>query len=113
MNRQDGSVSQPERRQFFRVLGGGLVGVLLGMIGGQRSALGAGEPEARVLQAVPRRPRPKTLSPVLFEGKTARAYQIAKQVPQLIEQMPCYCGCFKGNGHRNNLDCYVDRHAFG
>ncbi len=113
MNRQEGSGLQPERRQFIRVLGGGLVGVLLGMIGGQRSALGAGEPEARILQAIPRRPRPKTLSPALFEGKTARAYQIAKQVPQLIEQMPCYCGCFKGNGHQNNLDCYVDRHAFG
>ena len=25
--------------------------------------------------------------------------------------MPCYCGCYVGNGHRNNLDCYVDRHA--
>ncbi len=113
MNGQDRCLSEPERRQFFRVLGGGLVGVLLGMIGGQRSALGAGEPEYRVLDAVPRRPRPKTLSPALFEGKTARAYRIAKDVPQLIEQMSCYCGCFKGNGHQNNLDCYVDRHAFG
>ncbi len=106
-------VEQPERRQFFQVLGGGLVGFLLGFIGGPRLAVSAAETGETALQAIPRRPRPKTLSPTLFTGKTAKAYQVAKDVPELIERMPCYCGCFRGNGHRNNLDCYVDRHAFG
>lgn len=67
----------------------------------------------RVLPVVPRRPRPTTLSPALFQGKTAQAYRIAKEVPGLVERMPCYCGCFRSHGHRNNLDCYVDRHAAG
>ena len=113
VNRQDGCESQPERRKFFRVLGRGLVGFLLGTIGGRRSAVDAAGTGDSVLAPSPRRPRPQTLSPALFTGKTARAYRIAREVPELIEQMPCYCGCFKGNGHRNNLDCYVDRHAFG
>ncbi len=113
MIRQDKSVQQPERRQFFRAVVGGLVGFLVEMIGGRRPAISAAGMGENALQAIPRRPRPKTLSPTLFTGKTARAYQIAKEVPQLVEQMPCYCGCFKSHHHQNNLDCYVDRHAFG
>ena len=44
-------------------------------------------------------------------AKTAEAYRAARAAPELIEQMPCYCGCSKTEGHLNNLDCYVDRHA--
>lgn len=65
------------------------------------------------LPAIPRNPSPETLSPVLFTGQVARAYQIAQEVPELLERMPCYCGCYVNPGHRNNLDCYTDRHALG
>ena len=65
------------------------------------------------IPAIPRNTRPSTLSPALFAGKVKEAYRIAKEVPELVERMPCYCGCYVGNGHRNNLDCYVDRHAVG
>ncbi len=72
----------------------------------------SGEPkQSSGLPATPRVPRPNTLAPAEFSGKTARAYQIAYNVPELIEQMPCYCDCYRGNGHQNNLDCYVDKHA--
>lgn len=64
-----------------------------------------------VLTPVPRRPRPATVSPALFTGKAAEAYRVARAAPELIEQMPCYCGCSKTDGHLNNLDCYADRHA--
>ncbi len=113
MNRQDGSLKLPKRRDVLRVLGGGLVGFLIGTVVARPSSLSAVELTDLTVQPVPRRPRPKTLSPALFSGKTAEAYRVAGEVPELIERMPCYCGCFKGNGHQNNLDCYVDRHAFG
>lgn len=71
------------------------------------------ETESWGLPAVPRNPRPATLNPELFIGKVRNAYRIARQVPELLERMPCYCGCYVNNGHRNNLDCYVDRHAAG
>lgn len=64
-----------------------------------------------ILTPVPRRPRPTTLDPGLFTGRTAEAYRVARAAPELIEQMPCYCGCSRTAGHPNNLDCYVDRHA--
>ncbi len=38
------------------------------------------------------------------------AYRFAFANRELIEQMPCYCGC--GNmGHMHNYDCYLDNHA--
>ena len=65
------------------------------------------------LPATPRNPRPSTLSPALFMGDAAKAYQIAQEVPELLERMPCYCGCYVKPGHQNNLDCYTDRHGAG
>jgi len=65
------------------------------------------------LPAIPRSPRPATLSPELFSGQVAKVYRIAKESPELVEQMPCYCGCYVSNQHRNNLDCYTDRHSVG
>lgn len=65
------------------------------------------------LPAIPRNPRPATLSPDLFTGKVREAYRIAQEAPELLERMPCYCGCYVTAGHRNNLDCYTDRHAVG
>lgn len=26
----------------------------------------------------------------------------------LMRYMPCFCGCHKEDGHRNNRDCYID-----
>lgn len=90
-----------------------MIGLLVGMTAGYPSSLMAAETGDRFLQPVPRRPRPKTLSPALFVGKVSETYRIAREAPELLERMPCYCGCFMGNGHQSNLDCYVDRHAFG
>ncbi|MBI2177655.1 MAG: hypothetical protein HYU38_04825 [Candidatus Tectomicrobia bacterium] len=66
-----------------------------------------------VLPATPRVPRPLTLDPAQFAGKTREAYAVARRYPELLERMPCYCGCYESAGHQNNLDCYADQHAFG
>lgn len=65
------------------------------------------------LPAIPHNPRPATLSPDLFAGKVAETYRIAREAPDLLERMPCYCGCYVTAARRNNLDCYTDRHAVG
>ena len=52
-----------------------------------------------------------------------QAYQFAVANPDLLKQIPCYCGC-GAVGHTSNLGCYVkeykadsslvfDDHAFG
>ena len=55
---------------------------------------------------------PKTLDPNLFEGKAKEAYQVAKEIPEILAQVPCFCGC-KAVGHENLLDCFVDEHGVG
>jgi hypothetical protein len=55
---------------------------------------------------------PKTLDPNLFRGNTKRAYQIAREIPAILAQMPCFCGC-DVFGHENLLDCFIDRHGEG
>ena len=53
-----------------------------------------------------------TLSPDLFADPVARdAYQAAKDVPEVLEQLPCYCGCMQHFGHKNNLFCFKDAHG--
>jgi hypothetical protein len=34
------------------------------------------------------------------------AYRFALANPEVLAQIPCYCGC-NTQGHMNNLDCYV------
>lgn len=52
-----------------------------------------------------------TLSPVNFTGRTAKAYQIAKEIPEVLDSIYCYCRCKENFGHKSLLSCYVDDHA--
>jgi Protein of unknown function with PCYCGC motif len=52
------------------------------------------------------------LSPALFTDAKARAaYQTAKDIPEVLEQLPCFCGCMMERGHKNNLFCFMDQHG--
>jgi Protein of unknown function with PCYCGC motif len=52
-----------------------------------------------------------TLSPARFSGKIRRAYEIAREIPEVLDQLYCYCHCRENFGHKNLLSCYVDTHA--
>jgi len=36
-----------------------------------------------------------------------QVYQLAAQNAELLEWIPCYCGCGESAGHRNNLNCFI------
>jgi len=55
---------------------------------------------------------PKTLDPNLFKKKAKQTYEIAKEIPEVLAQMPCFCEC-EAYGHENLLDCFIDSHAAG
>jgi len=66
----------------------------------------------QVLPATPRNPRPRTLASSRFsDPQTSTAYQIAQVIPQVLERLPCYCGCYQSVAHQNNLDCFSDEHG--
>ncbi len=52
-----------------------------------------------------------TLPPEQFKGITREAYKAVGEIPQLIAQLPCYCHCDRGFGHKSLQSCYVDDHA--
>jgi len=54
---------------------------------------------------------PATLAPDKFPGKTRQAYQAAKDIPELLAQLPCYCHCDRGMGHKSLHSCFEDDHA--
>ena len=57
---------------------------------------------------------PVTLSPELFgKSAAAKAYQVAKEIPGVLAQQPCFCHCDRASGHRSLVDCYRDDHASG
>lgn len=41
------------------------------------------------------------------EANVQTAYQFARDHPELLGKLPCYCGCEKSLDHQHNLDCYI------
>lgn len=47
-----------------------------------------------------------------FGGNAAMAYEVAKEIPGVLDRMKCYCGCEAG-GHQSLLACFLDNHGAG
>ena len=57
-------------------------------------------------------PYPTTLPPEQFPNPVIQhAYRVAKLIPGVLAQEPCYCHCDQTAGHRGLLDCYADLHG--
>ena len=52
-----------------------------------------------------------TLSPQRFSGTFRMAYEVAREIPEVLDELYCYCRCQENLGHKNLLSCYVDTHA--
>ena len=52
-----------------------------------------------------------TLEPEQFTGITRDAYRAVREIPVTIAQLPCYCHCDKGYGHKSLYSCFEDDHA--
>jgi hypothetical protein len=64
-----------------------------------------------VAHHVARRETRATLDPALFVGKAAAAHKVAREIPEVLDQLYCYCQCDKHMGHKSLLSCYTDGHA--
>ena len=51
------------------------------------------------------------LAPAQFAGKARDAYQAVREIPATIAQLPCYCHCDRGMGHKSLHSCFEDDHA--
>jgi hypothetical protein len=73
---------------------------------------------AATIPVVPAKPAPPgPLPPVPFEQYLARpatvvqqVYEFAARHPEVLQYVPCYCGC-QSLGHKGNHECFVKRRA--
>ncbi len=56
-----------------------------------------------------------TLPPSMFvDPFIANMYQVAKDIPHVLDSLKCYCYCERAPFHHFSLlSCYVDKHAAG
>jgi hypothetical protein len=56
-----------------------------------------------------------TMDPNYFskDPKARAAYQVAKDMPEVLAELPCFCGCMTAMGHESNLFCFRDEHGSG
>jgi hypothetical protein len=58
------------------------------------------------------KPLTQTLDPKKFSVPyVVKSYQLAKDIPEVLAQQPCYCYCDTGFGHKSLLDCHKDNHS--
>ena len=111
---------KPKNLKAQKKKGGGLAALVilatlvlgLGYVG-YRYMFHPGANGALAQHRVPGGERRPTLDPTLFTGSVARAYQVAREIPQVLDQLYCHCNCIENSGHLSNLSCFVDRHGAG
>lgn len=70
------------------------------------------DPAAQADQSLRRGENRATLDPTLFSNpKIRESYQVAKDIPWVLDSIYCYCFCEENFGHKSLLSCYVDNHA--
>ncbi|MBI4635782.1 MAG: hypothetical protein HY727_05480 [Candidatus Rokubacteria bacterium] len=118
-----GRASQPKRgvsRYWWLAVPAVVLGVGLALAlrseaprgdGGGAVAANPAPSGAAVVQAVGRRETRPTLDPARFVGRAALAHQVAREIPDVLDQLYCYCECDKHLGHKSLLSCYTDGHA--
>jgi hypothetical protein len=117
--RKENSQAKPKNRRIPVIIIVGLILVLGGFFLSELNKKNRAPEKSKIQQAVElsdpsllrggeNRP---TLSPAKFTGNVARAYNIAKQNPVLLDSMYCYCNCKETFGHKSLLSCYADNHA--
>ncbi len=90
-----------------------LLAIAIGLAGFVRGASGLDIPDAPRAAATP------TVDLADLPDATARIYSYAADHAGHFAEIPCYCGCEQGLGHRNLEDCFVnaagdwDAHASG
>lgn len=52
-----------------------------------------------------------TLAPDIFTGNVRLAYKAAKEIPETLAQIPCYCHCDMSKGHKSLHSCFEDEHG--
>lgn len=101
----DNGIGQRGREIGRREWGRALLATLGGAWISAAVTVTAGGPGPRLRETRP------TLDPGRFVGRAREAHQVARDIPAVLDQLYCYCGCDKSAGHKTLLSCFTDGHA--
>ena len=92
------------------VAGGAGVGLALVLLRGGAGAPGHPEPRADASAAAA-----GVMPPSFFASnpRAMQAYQAAREVPEMLDGLYCYCQCNEHLGHRSLLICFHSQHGAG
>jgi hypothetical protein len=107
------------KRTYFWLLPLLLLGLLVSALSGCSGSQSAEMEHSFPMASMEGMPAEVKQAPVSVQ----QSYQFAAANPDILEQLPCYCGC-GAMGHTSNYDCYVssesasedivyDSHALG
>jgi hypothetical protein len=91
-----------------------VVGAAFTSVGGAAGVWFALRPAGPAVVAAvdgPRKETRPTLDPDRFVGKARLAHQVAREIPDVLDALYCYCYCDRSRGHKSLLSCYTDGHA--
>ena len=63
------------------------------------------------LEGLPMPPLPYVAQTAGPADLMRQAYVFAARNPDVLEYVPCYCGCGMSDGHVSNVDCFVESRA--
>lgn len=49
-----------------------------------------------------------SLTALSANDNVIEAYQFAVDHPEVLDYIPCYCGCYEADGHISNTHCFVE-----
>src|SRR6202795_4877773 len=113
-----GQPAPPSRPGLIRYWWPALLAVMALSVGVAFVWRGEAPPAAPAISSSPaarhtaaRRETRPTLDPAQFVGKAAATHRVAREIPEVLDQLYCYCGCDKHEGHKSLLSCFTDGHA--
>lgn len=78
------------------------------------TAASAATADSSSTMPLPRGPNgelPEVLDPNKYVGQVKAGYAAAKEVPQIVDKLFCYCGCDLTDCHGTLLDCFTNEHG--
>jgi hypothetical protein len=104
---------QKRKNTWLWIAGIVLVALVLWVLSGHLPFLSIGSKKGKSFSVQGGETRP-VLSPSLFVGMASEAYAAAKQFPEVMDQVYCYCTCDEPpTNHKSLLSCFTDHHGAG
>lgn len=113
MAKKERQKKSKSKKQMLWIAGVVLLIILIAVVSGKIPFSSTGEEKGKSFSITEKETRP-VLDPSLFTGMTRAAYAAAKEYPDAMNEVVCYCYCDEPPfNHKTLLSCFTDEHGAG